>query len=56
MSPILTGEKAAGIAIEARMACGRRPLWNTTSLLSMMLVATQAKGIFRSLLKSSESV
>ena len=56
MSPILTGEKAAGMAIEARMASGSRPLWKSTSELSMMLVATQAKGMRRSRVKSSESV
>ena len=32
------------------------PLWKSTSLLSMMSVATQAKGIGRSREKSSESV
>ena len=56
MSPILTGEKAAGIAIEARMACARRPLWKSYSELSMIFVATQAKGIGRSRVKSIESV
>ena len=56
MSPILTGEKAAGMAIEALMATGRRPLWKSYSELSMTLVATQAKGMGRSLEKSRESV
>ena len=38
----------------ARMALLSTPLWNTTSVLSTILVATQAKGM-GSVLKSMES-
>ena len=55
MSPKRTGENAPGIAILARMAWLSKPPWNTYSVLSTILVATQAKGI-GSRLKSMESV
>ena len=52
--PIFTGANTPGMAIEALIAVGRCPLWNTISLLVIRSTATQAKGMGR-VEKSMES-
>ena len=49
LSPMVTGENTPGMAILARMAVGMLPLRSTTSWPEIMSVATQAKGMGKSL-------